>query len=159
METPYVQNGTLIHLLNYQTSSLIPLLQVVSPSTIHRTFPPYDLLFMILREADVCTCATAARVCRLWHEPAKNEIWKDPMLVPLLQTLAPLLRKDGWLDVRLWHIFVGPRPTFLTLLRRSTILVGPYWPKIGHDSASPPFASGRFVSPALTIFLHPCTSN
>jgi hypothetical protein len=91
----------LFGLVNYKTSSPISLLlQVPSPSTNPTNFPPYDLLPMIFREADVVTCTAAARVCRLWHEPAKNEIWKDPAVEPLLQILAPLQRKNELSEVR-----------------------------------------------------------
>lgn len=57
-----------------------------------KAFPPYDLLLMILECADRKTCAAAALVCRMWHGPALNEMWKEAKLIPLLHILAPIER-------------------------------------------------------------------
>jgi hypothetical protein len=65
------------------------------------TFPPYDLLPVILAETDKSTCIKAAVVCRAWYEPAMNKIWSVLKTARyIFEVLAPLeeryVRNGRW---------------------------------------------------------------
>jgi hypothetical protein len=61
-----------------------------------RVIALYETLSMIFAQAELGACAAAIRVCRLWYEPAANEVWRDlPSLLPLFSLLAPFESQDN----------------------------------------------------------------